>query len=274
MVSKAYAEYLRENGASEEDIKALDVPAARKAYDALLKSVADAQADAADKAAKVTAYDKWYNEVAEPTASQLKAERDIAKADAAAERARLKDLQEAGLIKLEVAKEAAKEPVAVPFDPKAHNLVTSDTLRAVANMEGDAIAIMADIQDEHRELFGTRINARELRKEALAQNKSLEEVWMTKYNVAAKRTEVAAAAQAARDKKIADDAIAKYRSENENPLTRPASASSNPFTTAAAAKKTGTDGSTNVLPWQGNREERANDRVNRALQNLQKSGVI
>lgn len=269
-MAKTYAEYLAENGATAEDIKVLDVPAARKVYEAQLKAAADAAADAADKAAKLQAYDKWYNEVAEPTAAQLKAERDVAKADAEAERARLKELQTAGLIKMEEKKNEPVTPPSAAFDPKAHNLVTTDTLRQVASMEGDAIAIMADIQDEHRELFGTRINARELRKEAIAQNKSLEEVWMSKYNVAAKRTEVAAAAQAARDKKIADDAIAKYRSENENPLTRPATASSNPFT---SVKKTGTDGG-NVIPWQGNQSERSNERVNRALGNLQQKGLI
>jgi peptidyl-tRNA hydrolase len=268
-MAKSYADYLRENGATDEEVKVLDVPSARKAYDSMVKAAADAAADAADKSAKLTAYDKWYNEVAEPTAAQLKAERDIAKADAEAERARLKELQTAGLVKMEAAKETPV--VATPaFDPKAHNLVTTDTLRQVANMEGDAIAIMADIQDEHRELFGTRINARELRKEAVAANKSLEEIWMQKYGVQAAREKKAAESKAAYEKKIADEAIAKYRSENENPLTRPATASSNPF---VATKRTGTDGG-NVLPWQGSQSDRSNERVNKALQGLQQKGII
>lgn len=274
-----YAEFLKANGATDDEVKLLDVPAARKAYDIQVKAAADAEraradaeAKATDAAAKIAAYDKWYTEVAEPTAADLKAKHDVAVAEAAAERARTKALQEAGLLKLEEKTTAAatSSTAADAFDPKKYNLVTGDILRAVADKEGEAIAVMADIAEEHRELTGTRINARELRKEALAAGKSVEEHWMQKYGIAALREKKAAESKSAYEKKIAEDAVAKYRSEHENPLTRPGAPSSNPWTNTAA-KKTGTD---NVIPWQGNLDQRSNDRVNKALQNLQQKNII
>ena len=271
-MAKTYADYLKENGATDDEVKILDVPAARKVYEAQVKAAADAAAAAADAAAKVAAYDKWYQEVAEPTATQLKNERDVAKAEADAERARLKSLQEAGLVKMEEKKAAdAAAAAATPFDPKAHNLVTSDVLREVAMREGDAIAIAQDIAYEHSQLFpGRPLNFRKLREEALASKKSVEQMWMEKYDVAATREKREAEAKSAYEKKIADEAVAKYRSENENPLTRPGVASTNPFT----QRKTGTDGKADVLPWQGNLNERSNDRVNKALQSLQQKNII
>lgn len=268
-MSQTYAEYLKANGATDDEIKILDVPAAQRAFAKQQSDLAAAQAAAAAAASKVNTYDEWYK-VNAPIADQMRAERDIAKAEAAAEKARLKALQDAGLIEVDAnanaaaaAAEAARLAGATTFDPAKHNLVTSDILRQVADKEGEAIATLADLSWEHSQLFpGKPVNWRELRKEAVASNQNVEQLWMTRYNVQAARDARSAADKAAHEKAIADAAVADYKSKNSqtNPMLHNAVPSSNPFTNRPPSAE-------DNLPWLKNDSAKVNDRVNRMLQN-------
>jgi len=268
-MSQTYAEYLKANGATDDEIKILDVPAAQRAFAKQQSDLAAAQAAAAAAASKVSTYDEWYK-VNAPIADQMRAERDIAKAEAAAEKARLKALQDAGLIEVDAnataaaaAAEAARLAGAATFDPAKHNLVTSDILRQVADKEGEAIATLADLSWEHSQLFpGKPVNWRELRKEAVASNQNVEQLWMTRYNVQAARDARSAADKAAHEKAIADAAVADYKSKNSqtNPMLHNAVPSSNPFTNRPPSAE-------DNLPWLKNDSAKVNDRVNRMLQN-------
>jgi len=233
-----YAEYLKSLGASDDDIKLLDTTVARKAYDKMQADAKAAQEAAVAAAAKEwdTKTNEWYTTQVVPAQDKLQKERDTAVADAAAERARIKALQEQGLIEVAAAQDGkpeVKPTEASPVDLSKY--VTSDTLMQVAEREGDAIAIAQDIAYEHAVLFpGQRLNFRELRKEALARKTSLEQLWMDKYKVSEARD--------AKQKAEREAEIAKWKAEGKaeadktwaekygNPDIRPVVASSNPFT--------------------------------------------
>lgn len=265
-MSKTYAEFLAEQGATPEDIKLLDTPVAQRAFAKQLELQVAAESASAKALADKAAYDKWYKDVAEPTTQRALQEAAAARAETAASNARLKSLQDAGLIEVaadeeEKKKAAAAAASAAASAPDLSKYVTSETLNAVAEKEGDAIAIMADILQEHSELFpGQRITARELRKEAVAQHKSVEQVWMDRYKVPEARAAKSLADKTAHEKKIADDAVAAYKSQNLNPNTATPMASSNPFVPKPDAGRA-------EKPWLRAPEESANDRVNRVLKN-------
>lgn len=78
----------------------------------------------------------------------------------------------------------------------------AQTARDAALLEG----IMGDLADEHRELFGTRLNRAELVREAIASGKTVEQQWADKFKVSDKRSELS---NAAIEKRIADAVAAK-----------------------------------------------------------------
>jgi len=261
-----YAEFLKSQGASDDDLKVLDTPIARKAWEAQLKAVNDAQAAANASKAKVDEYQKWYEEVAEPTAQRYMQERDIEKSNRAAVEAQLKSLQESGLIKManQEEEEQNKNKGGNPpnFDPNKY--VTLDTLTQVADREGDAIAIAQDIAFEHARLFPEKpLNFRQLRKDAVAQKKSVEALWMEQFGVTAAREARAKSQQEAHEKKIAEDAVNEYKKSHatSNPNLLIPSPSSNPFTgrlPSQVEKDT-------KPPWQRSDADLQNSRVNKVL---------
>lgn len=269
-MAKTYAEFLKENGATDDEIKILDVPSARKAYDAQVKLAADAASAAAKAKADADAYQKWYEEQGLPYATRMEQERDVARAEAAAEKARLKTLQDAGLIKVAAEDDAAKAAAAAAaanggklpadFDPKKY--VPVEQFQELAVRAADSISLMADLQQEHQALGLPPVSWRALKSEAAAARQDVETFWRTKFNVDAKRAEKAAADRAAYEKKIADDAVAKFRVENpaSNPLLGIAVPSRTPFT---AKPPSASDA---AMPWNKSDTERVNDRIARLQQ--------
>src|SRR5216684_489463 len=170
-MAQTYAEFLKVNGATDDEIKVLDVPSARKGFDALQLQATEALGRATKAESDKAAYDKWYKEVAEPTAAKALAERDQALGDAAAERARLKKLQDLGLLAIAEQMGEKVDPEVKPVvvgSPDMSKYVDRDTLLAVAREEGDAIATAQDIAFEHQRLLPDKpLNFRELRKRAL-----------------------------------------------------------------------------------------------------------
>lgn len=81
----------------------------------------------------------------------------------------------------------------------------------------------------HRDLFGQQLSVRQLVQDALAAKKPVVAYWEEKYNVPAKRTEVAAAAH---NKELSDAEERGYKKrigEEANPATRALSPSKDPF---------------------------------------------
>jgi len=287
-MAQSYAEYLKSMGASDEDIKILVNPKSETAYNKMVTDLeaATTRAAAAEKAKQD--YDKWYTDELTPSVQKIYTESATLKGEKAKLEAQLKAMQDYGLAQVAAGGDGgngagagagngnaaagagtltAEQLKAAGFDPAKY--VDRDTLLQVAEKEGDAIAIMADIAEEHRELFGTRLNARDLRKEAVAQKKSVEQLWMEKYKVPEARAKREAEQKSAYEKKIADDAVAKYKSENSstNPFMGPGAPSKYPLFN----KRSGGDGKV-VNPWD-KQGDLSRDRVEKVVQKLAQSGT-
>ncbi len=264
-----YAEFLKANGATDDEIKVLVTPASEKAYTALQTQATEAITRATKAESDKAAYDKWYKEVAEPTAAKALAERDAALGDAAANAARVKKLQDLGLIKIAEQMgenvDDKKEPV-ITGTPDMSKYVDKDTLYQVAEREGDAIATAQDIAFEHQRLFPDKpLNFRELRKQALANKTSVEAQWQTNYNVAAVREQRAQADKDAYEKKLREEGAsaerAKLQTANPNLVTPVASTS--PFTGRAPSAQ-----SADAQPWNKSEAERESTRLQKGISKL------
>lgn len=240
-----YEEYLRANGATDEDIKTLNHPAARKLFEQQQAAEA-ARVAAEDKVTTLqTNTDNWYNNDILPKYTQTEAEMVAAKAEADRAKAVIREMAKRDAALAQVAKdmgytvEGAPPPPNTPpntpagFDPSKY--VTSDTLLQVAEREGDAIAIAQDIAYEHSRLFPDQpLNFRELRKEAVQRRISVESLWMDKFKVADARQRQADARRAAEEARIREDERKKvqdeYASKYGDPNVRPLVPSNSPFT--------------------------------------------
>src|SRR6266478_2375322 len=107
---KSYAEYLRENGASEEDVKVMDTAIARRGYETLQTNLEAAQASAATAKTDLANYDSWYYDKSLPAYNKMQQDLIAAQGEVARSNAIIKAAQERGL--LEVAENAVVSPVA------------------------------------------------------------------------------------------------------------------------------------------------------------------
>jgi hypothetical protein len=271
----SYAEFLAENGASPDDIKLLDTPVARKAHDKMVAAAAEAKRRSDDIIAK---NNEWRDTVEAQNQTYLR-ERDTALATAAAESARLKKLQELGLLQvaenLEPGSTQPKPGETPAFDPKTlERYVDRDTFLGAVDQEGNAIALVQDIASEHQLLFGNdpskRLNWRAMRAEAKERKMNVEQLWMEKYNVPSARTALAAKEKSEYEARIAADAITKYKSEHPetNPLMAVPTISRTPFTgrvpSASDASK----------PWLKSEGEREQARIAKVLPKLEQLGQV
>ena len=279
-MAQTYAEFLKSQGATDDEVKILDTPVARKAYEKMEAVTAKAEQKYKENL-------EWKTLVEEQNAKLMK-ERDTALVDSAKAAAAFTKMQELGLIeiaeKMEPGSVTPKQGETPAFDPKTlEKYVDRDTLMAVAEREGDAIAIAQDIAFEHRQLFPDKpLNFRELRREALARRgadgrpMSVEAYWEEKYGVRAAREAAAAKAQSDREAKIAADAVAKYKSENSttNPFTAPAAASRTPFTGRVPSAPGAATGGDQRQPWQKSDAEREQSRLSKVMTHLSESGIV
>lgn len=273
-----YVEYLKSLGATDEDIKIFDTPLGRKAYE---KMQADADAARSEGLAARDAAKKdrdqlqgWFNETAVPEFKDMERRAIAAEAETAKARAAWKAAQERGLIDNETSKALGWDtpapgvtPPANPqlpqgFDPS--KFVSKDDIRGVAESAGEGLATLQDIVLEHTQLFPERpIKFRELRREAVAAGKNVEQYWMEKYGVTAAREKKAADERAAWEKKLREEGAAQERAKFAsygNPELRPPVPSSFSFT-----KKSGAE--TGKQPWE-RQDDPSNDRVQRATQRM------
>jgi hypothetical protein len=273
-----WIEHLKANGASEEDIKVLDTPAARRAFDAQEARAAAAEAERLKAVEDRKLTEDWYKNTATPEFNKKAQEVVLAKAEADKFRAALRSAKDQGFIDIDdsffgpgTPGTPTGTPAANPNtrdDPATRNYFTKEEVAEIASREGDAIAIAADILSEHRDLFPDRpLNMRELRKRAVAARTSVENQWMTEFSVPAARQ--------AREQKAREAEQSKWREEGAkaerekiareyNPDTRSQVPSNSPFT----VRKTAGD-IRSKQPWEaGNENSLSDDRVVRVARNL------
>ena len=280
-----YKSYLRTQGASEDDIKALTegsfAQSAIRAFDAQQSHLA-AEADRlkAEAEARVADYkkkaDDWYESVAQPNLTRAEADARKATAEAARLRSLVAQSTDEGLRK--VAEEMGYKldgtsanpnpsnsnpnPGNPSFDPNKY--FTRDEIVQIAQREGEAIAIAQDIAYEHRALFPDRpLNFRDLRAKATAANKPVEQYWMDTYGVPAAREKRDSEQKAAYEKKLREEGAAEarrqYAEAAANPNMIPGSTSINPLAARPTAGR-------EKQPWEAGLDSSngSNDRVARA----------
>jgi hypothetical protein len=264
-----YAEFLKSQGATDEDIKILDTPVAQRAFAKMEAAAADEKNARLAAEKKTAAYQTWYERDALPYVTETEYKLKATEATLVGERARIKALQDAGLLEIASQDEAAKAAAAAAaaagqpmFD--ASKYVPREQFNELAIRAADSITLVADLAQEHSSLGLPPVSWRVLKNEAAAVNQDVETYWKTKFNVEAKRSERAATEQAARDKKIADDAIAGWKAAHPQSAVNPALGygvpSSTPFTGKVPSASDATQ------PWLRSDSERVNTRITKVLQ--------
>lgn len=263
---KNYAEFLKANGATDDEIKILDTPVARKGFEAM--QAADARAVAAEtaRATDRKALEDWRDEKVIPEFQDMQNQLIAAQAEAARSKAAILKMQELGLV--DVAKTMGYTPDPPPnaagngapkdFDPSKY--VTMDQVTQIAQSEGDAIALAQDIAAEHSALFpDKKLNFRQLRAAALAARQPVEQYWMSTYGVAAAREKRDTDSRIAYETKLRTEGATAERerlaTQYGNPDLRPLSPSTSPFTKDPARGR-------EAQPWEVS--DRSNERVQRA----------
>ena len=270
-----YGDFLKTQGATDEDVKLLDTAVAAKAFD---KMQADAAVLAGERDTVRNQYDTyqtqiqgWYAE----NDGKLKAmqnESISAKADAERYRGALLEAQKLGLI--EVADNLLKPGTQTPPEKtNEEKFISRDDFMRAADTFADNLAGLEDMMWEHHKLFpnSAPLRATELRREAVAAgNKSVINYWEQKYKVPEAR---AAAAQVAKDSEIAKWKLEGAKEKETelvsrfgNPDTRPLTPSTSPFTRRPEAA-----GIRAKQPWDQPDGALSNDRVLRATQHLVKT---
>lgn len=276
-----WAEHLRANGASAEEVTLLDTAPARKAWD---KAQADAQAavaaenakSKADMEAYLATMNDWYETKVMPEWDDYKAKAVTAQAEAARAKAVIAAAAQTneGLKKiamdmgwpvdgaLAVTPPKTNEPPAIDTS----KYFTKDEVVSALTREADVIMLTQDIAAEHASLFpGQRLNFRELGNEARAKKKDLQSYWEEKYKVPDARKAQAEAADKARLDAVRKEERERVETEMAsrygNPMTRPPMPSDSPF-----AKIIPRDG--NKQPWE--KQDLHGDRIKQVAENIVK----
>lgn len=279
-----YAEYLKSQGASAEEITVLDTPLARRAYERMEASVMSNHEEA-EKQKKIAAdyqekVNAWY-EKNETEFKTVESQLVAAKAAEAKAVSALRTAHERGM--LDVAKDLGynfeEPPKAPPKTPEGtpaldtSKYFTKDDILSIAEKESMAIAVASDIAAEHVYLFGKPLrNMRELRAEAVQRKLPLEQVWMEKYKVTEARTAQEAKEKTDAENKIRADERTKveteFASKYGNPDVRPLEPSRSFLTPRPTINR-------EKAPWETglDGEGGSNDRVRRATQNAMKAAV-
>jgi hypothetical protein len=263
-MAKTYAEFLVEQGATAEELAVLDTPTARKAY---MRMQADNDAKVVEYETRVKA---WHEKEVVPYQAKLAQEAALAKSEAAAERARTKELQDAGLIAVAAKQDAAttvnngSTPEA--FDPKKYNLLTADSLATAldpfAKGQGKAMVTLTKIMREHDKLGLPDCDFGSLYDESIAAGKQFPDYWNQKFGVEAKRAEVAAKDKTAYEERLRKEGREAYIKENGSimPGSGAPRSSGFSFTTKKAA-----DGKDATQPWLQPESARADAAIQKAL---------
>jgi hypothetical protein len=239
-----------------------------------------------------TEYDSYRNEIENeftPSANaRVKASEDEAvqaRLEAARLREEVKIARDYGLLPKEEIPAGPAKPTLdggnMPFDPKAHKLVTYDDVSRFADQEARAIAMAYDVGQEYEMLTGRRLHEyvaedgstgmTALMNEAKKNRAtSLRDYAAKKFQFKDLRAQKAAEAQKAREDAIRKEEGDKVRmemaSQYGNPNMRTLAPSRQPFIPAKAAG--------GKMPWETTSNDRKNSRIERALQNQAKQHLV
>jgi hypothetical protein len=258
-------ELLKKAGYTDADLEGMKTLLADPKFRGALEgSVGELETQLTAARKEVEGWSTWHQEKAIPTLETALENERKAQERAAGAEARLRTLEEQGV--LPRSQPPANEPPKpeAKFDPKEHNLVTMDQVAQFADAEGDAIALAQDLAAEHYELFGKPlVGLRDLRKEALAAKQPVDQYVRSKLKFSERRAEIAAKSKADEEAKIRADERAKVIAEQFNPMTRTPAASSNSLFARPAVEGNGKS----TQPWDSPMD-RSSERVSRAVQKL------
>jgi len=197
------------------------------------------KANAAFETDKAKMKENW--ETANREYMQMQEELKTVRADADSTKAE----RDASAAKLKEAEKKVTELSSVDLG-KLKTEILAEAKQSFGEFEVGARSIELDALEcvsEHQQLFGQKLSVKTLVTEALAAKKAPADYWNEKYNVSAKREEIA---KAAHDKELADHGkkvLDEYIAAQSNPATRTMTDSRNPFYTPAA------DPTKTVQPW-------------------------
>ena len=271
-----YAEFLKSQGALEEEIKVMVTPLTEKAFMAM-------QAQGESLAAeRVKAYEAkvndWYSTQIAPISAKQQRELDTAKSDLAAERARVKALQDAGLLEVAANQDARTaannggQPVTAaatsePLDIKKLGLITTTDVAAFGQAQGKGMVRLLKIAREHEKLGLPDCDFDGLYDEAVAAGKQFPEYWAQKYNVQAKRDELAAKSKTEYEERLRKEGRESYIKENGGGMP----GTSAPRPSGFAFTKKTSDGKSDNAPWLHTESERMNATIEKALGKMQQN---
>ena len=267
-MARKLEDVLRAKGYSDTDLEALKTLLADSKFrGALEDDLAALESDRDKFKGEAESWSTWYQDTGLPAVDKALKDAQDANARAAGHEARIKTLQEQGLIRqanteddLAARAKAAADKPPEKFDPKQHNLVTMEDAHRFLDAEGDAIALASDLAAEHQALFGKPLTGlRELRKEAITAKRPIYDYVAEKLKFGERRGEIAAKAAADKEAEIRKDERTKTIAEVTNPNARPPSDSR--FTLIPGSKADGKQ------PWE-NAEERSHARVSKALASI------
>lgn len=268
----------QESGLTDDELKTYETILGDAKFKTMLKKVIDA--NTALSAAKTKAegeleqFTTRYNSEFVPALRDAAQQAIDADAKRAAAEAKLQKAKELGIV-------IGDEPTKVdPVQPRAPgspdpNSITRDDFTRFSNAQSDTILALQDLNAEHFSLFGSPLGGTqdlvsEVRRQQLLGNKSftLKNAWESKFNVAAKRDELKAAAQKKHDDEIVAAALKQERERR----------SSNPHVRSGQPSrydryKTSDAGANQTKPWASSRNarERNTDWRNQALSKVREA---
>jgi hypothetical protein len=264
----------QESGLTDDELKTYETILGDNKFKSMLKKVIDANASLTAAKAKAEGeleqFTTRYNSEFVPALRDVTQQAIDSDAKRAAAEAKLAKAKELGIV---LGDEPVKEAPRAPGSPDP-NMVTRDDFGQFQNRQANTLMALQDLNAEHFGLFnaplgGTQELVNEVNRQHLLGNKgfTLKNAWEQKYNVSAKRTEVAAAAKA---KEVSDLKAQWTKEERERSGANPHMRRGQPsrydrYKTAEATDK--------VKPWQSSHSsrERNTDWRNQALSKVREA---
>lgn len=286
-MAKTLEELLKAEGYTDADLEAVKpLLTDAKFRGTLERQLGALETTLAEYKTENEGWSKFYEETTKPLIAQYDKDIADAKAAEASLAARLKLAEQQGYAPKRDEPQPQPQPQATgqpaPFDPKAHKLVTQDDIAKYADMEGEAIAIAANLAEEYRILTngksiyeyqtttqdGRTLNGMvALRHEAKANKKPMAQFVAEKFDFQGKRNTMAEAARLKAEQAIREDERNKVISQYGDPNARPLMPSKDPFIPRPREDRAGKQ------PWEIPAQERAKARIERAMQTQMKASV-
>lgn len=225
----------QQSGLTDEELKAMEAVAGHTKFVSMLQKMMgenSAALKAKDEAEKQRLdFEKRYNDEFIPEMRKVTQDSLKAQAEAAAAKAQLEKAREYGIVP-EPEKPAVTDPPRAPGSPNP-DAVSRDDFGKFQAAQSRTILATQRLSAQHFKLFGDLVEdwqpmVDEVNRQHTLGNKAftLEQAWEQKYNVAAKRDEVAKAAQQKHDDEIRAAAIKEERQRmGANPNVRSGSPS-------------------------------------------------